>query len=285
MRSPTANAEPPSAKKSATNAIALAGVTVPRLPLLIPSSFRPGCVLLIVTHAADGFRRRGGTPLHAVRVGYRVAPVTLTRGRITRGRGRLSLIKGGVAPNAGPALVILVVLAVLVGLAGLAGQARGSSQAWSLYLAPASACPRATDPAAPARAQARSLRCLVNWARRHASTPALQPSRGLRVAAVLKGRGVASCGQLSHTPCETPVTDAVRRAGYPFAMFGENLFAGIERHVSARDVLVAWLQSPAHRANVLRPAFQEVGLAAVPAERLLGSGTSVVWVAAFGARR
>jgi len=102
---------------------------------------------------------------------------------------------------------------------------------------------------------------------------------------VIKGQGVASCRQLSHTPCNSAVTDAVRRAGYRYSTFGENLFAGMERQVSPRDVVGAWLDSPGHRANILRSGFRELGLAGVQAQGLLGDGTSVVWVAAFGAPR
>jgi uncharacterized protein YkwD len=175
---------------------------------------------------------------------------------------------------------VLLVVAVLA-----AGRATGSAHVWTAYLAPAGACHGSTDRAASPVAQARSIRCLVNWARAHAKTPGLRPSRELRKAAALKGRGVASCRQLSHSPCNTDVTAAVRRAGYPYAAFGENLFAGIEHYVSPNDVVTAWLQSPPHRANLLRADFKDVGLAGVPAHGLFGDGTAVVWVAAFGARR
>jgi uncharacterized protein YkwD len=184
-------------------------------------------------------------------------------------------------PKLALAALVLVGAVALV----LAGRAGGAGQAWSLSLAPGSACPGATDPNAAGLVQARAIRCLVNWARRRDGRPALQPEPLLRRAAVLKGLGVATCRQLSHTPCNSAVTDAVRRAGYRYALFGENLFAGISRHVSARDVVLAWLQSPPHRANMLSPGFRDLGLAGIPADGLLGSVQSVVWVAAFGTRR
>jgi uncharacterized protein YkwD len=182
-------------------------------------------------------------------------------------------------------LLVAAFALALVLAAFLAAGATGSGNVWTAYLAPGGTCAGATDRAARPRKQARSIRCLVNWARAHAQTSGLRPSRELRKAAVLKGRGVASCRQLSHTPCNTDVTAAVRRAGYPFAMFGENLFAGMDHQVSANDVVTAWLQSPPHRANIMRPDFMELGLAGVPAQGLFGEGTAVVWVAAFGARR
>jgi uncharacterized protein YkwD len=104
-------------------------------------------------------------------------------------------------------------------------------------------------------------------------------------AAALKGKGVASCGQFSHTPCGTDVTAAVRASGYRYATFGENLFAGTWGQVTARDVLTAWLQSPPHRANVLNPSFRDVGAAPARASGLLGDGDAVVWTATFASPR
>ena len=190
------------------------------------------------------------------------------------------------APAAAPVKLVLAasVLAIAVAIV-LAGRADGATQAWTLYLAPSGACQGATDRAASAPTQRRAIRCLVNWARAQEHRRGLRPSRELRRAAVLKGRGVASCGELSHSPCNAGVTDAVRQSGYPYATFGENLFAGMTQHVSAHDVVAAWLASTPHRANILSTGFRDLGLAGVAAHGLLGGGDSIVWVAAFGARR
>jgi uncharacterized protein YkwD len=107
----------------------------------------------------------------------------------------------------------------------------------------------------------------------------------LQRAATLKGERVASCGQFSHTPCGSAVTAAVQAAGYRYATFGENLFAGTWGQVSARDVVLAWLESPEHRANVLSPSFRDLGAAPVRARGLLDGGDAVVWTATFGSRR
>jgi uncharacterized protein YkwD len=189
------------------------------------------------------------------------------------------------APAAAPVRLALAAAFLAIALASvLASRADAAPAAWNTYLAPSGACPGATDRASSAAAQGRAIRCLVNWARAQAKQHGLNPSRELHRAAVLKGRGVASCGQLSHAPCNSGVTDAVRVAGYPFAAFGENLFVGM-RHASAQDVVAAWLASPGHRANMLSAGFREVGLAGVRTRGLIGDVDSVVWVAAFGARR
>ena len=177
-------------------------------------------------------------------------------------------------------LAALLAVALVV-----AGRADGAGTAWSAYLAPTSACRSADDSAAPAAVQVRAVTCLVNWARTHDSRKRLVRRPALQLAATLKGERVASCGQFSHTPCGSAVTAAVHAAGYRYATFGENLFAGTWGQVSARDVVSAWLQSPEHRANILGPRFKDLGAAPVLAHGLLDGGDAVVWTATFGSRR
>ncbi len=167
----------------------------------------------------------------------------------------------------------------------VAGRADGAGTAWSAYLAPESACRAASDPAAPAAVQVGAVACLVNWARAHDGRKRLVRRSALQLAATLKGERVASCGQFSHSPCGSAVTAEVRAAGYRYASFGENLFAGTWGQVSARDVVAAWLQSPDHRANVLGSSFRDIGAAPVRAHGLLDGGDAVVWTATFGSRR
>ncbi|MDW8338933.1 MAG: CAP domain-containing protein [Thermoleophilia bacterium] len=120
----------------------------------------------------------------------------------------------------------------------------------------------------------------MNWARARDGRRRLAPSRALRRAAVLKGIRVAACGALSHAPCGTDVTAAVRAVGYRYARFGETLFATSRRHPSARSVVAAWLRSPPHRETLLDPEFRELGAARIEAPTLLGSATTV-WVTAL----
>ena len=44
---------------------------------------------------------------------------------------------------------------------------------------------------------------------------------------------------------------------------GENIAWGLGRRGSARALVAAWLASPAHRANLLRPGFRRVGVGAL----------------------
>jgi uncharacterized protein YkwD len=187
-------------------------------------------------------------------------------------------VRARVLAAAGLAALLAVALVV-------AGRADGAGTAWNAYLAPTSACRSADDSAAPAAVQVRAVTCLVNWARTHDSRKRLVRRPALQLAATLKGERVASCGQFSHTPCGSAVTAAVHAAGYRYATFGENLFAGTWGQVSAREVVSAWLQSPEHRANILGPRFRDLGAAPVLAHGLLDGGDAVVWTATFGSRR
>jgi uncharacterized protein YkwD len=179
-----------------------------------------------------------------------------------------------------PALVAASLLAFL-----LAGRADGAERGWSAYLAPAGACRAADDAAAPFVEQARAVACLVNWARTQENRSRLLRRSALTRAAELKGQSVASCGQFSHTPCGAALASGVDAAGYRYAVFGENLFAGSWGRVTPRDVLSAWLQSPPHRANLLSGNFRHVGAAPVRANGLLGGVDAVVWTATFASPR
>jgi uncharacterized protein YkwD len=187
---------------------------------------------------------------------------------------------------AAPAGVVLTALlvAALAALA-FAGSADGRVRAGSAYLAPASACHGSTDAAASAAVQQRAVACLVNWARRQARRGRLAPSASLQRAAGVKGRQVVSCGQLSHTPCGSNLVGPVNASGYRYSSFGENLYVGAWGSVTPRDVVAAWLASPGHRANVLRPGFRHVGAALVQGRGILGSGAEAVWTATFASPR
>ena len=176
-------------------------------------------------------------------------------------------------------------LAATFAALAFASSANGGEHAGSAYLAPVSACPGSADPGAPARAQIRSVTCLVNWARTQDGHSRLALSSALTRAAAIKGRGVANCLQFSHTPCGGSFTESIERAGYRYSSVAENLYAGPWGRVSARTVVSAWLRSSGHRENILRPGYRHVGAAPVRAEGLLGNGVSVVWTATFASPR
>lgn len=189
------------------------------------------------------------------------------------------------ATAAAPVRIGLAALVAVLAAFVVSTSAGAAGSAWSSYLAPPAACRAADDPRASAAVQRRAITCLVNWARRQDGRVSLSSPSRIRRASVLKGRGVASCKQFSHTPCGKAATTALRASGYRYAWFGENLFVGPWGQVSARDVVASWLQSPLHRANVLRPGFRHLGAARVRVSGLFGPGDAAVWVATFASPR
>jgi uncharacterized protein YkwD len=59
-----------------------------------------------------------------------------------------------------------------------------------------------------------------------------------------------------------PFAARMRRFGVRAQMLGENLAWGSGRLGSAGVIVQEWLASPDHRANLLRPGFRRIGLAA-----------------------
>jgi uncharacterized protein YkwD len=195
---------------------------------------------------------------------------------------------GAQVPTASAALPVRFALAASL-LAALAAfvvtaPADGGARKSGVYLAPASVCANATNPAAAPVAQRRAVTCLINWARRQDRRAKLAPSSSLRTAAALKGEKVAACKQLSHTPCGTNLDGPVKAAGYRYASFGENLYVG-PTSVTAQHVVTAWLNSPSHRATILAPHYRDLGVTFVRAQGILNAGPEVVWIATFGSRR
>lgn len=224
--------------------------------------------------------------------------MSLARGRITgpseacragQDRDESGIRRASVARSApstvAPRVALAVALTASLLAVVLAGRADGAGQSWSVYLAPASACPGAGDAAAPRAVQERAVACLLNWARVRAHLARLARRSPLRVAAVLKGRKVASCRDFSHTPCGVDPRAPLDGTGYRYATFGENLLLGTWGRVTPRHAVSLWLQSPGHRANILRPGFRHIGAALVRAQGMRQEGDAALWVTAFATPR
>lgn len=191
--------------------------------------------------------------------------------------------------SASAAATVRVALGALVAASFLAflaaAKADGAGRSWASYVAPAAACPGSTDASASPAAQERAVACLLNWARAEARLRRLARPTLLGRAATLKGRKVASCGQFSHTPCGSDPRAALHAVGYRYGAMGENLFLGTWGRVSPRDAVAAWLRSPGHRANILRPGFRHVGAALVRAPGMSSHGDGALWITEFATPR
>jgi uncharacterized protein YkwD len=93
---------------------------------------------------------------------------------------------------------------------------------------------------------------------------------------------------ISHTGSDgTDLKYRINQAGYQgYRLIGENLASG---QMTPKQVVEGWMNSPGHRANILRPEFTEIGIAyilgdvkAVSSSRWLKGG---YWTQHFGSRR
>ncbi len=125
--------------------------------------------------------------------------------------------------------------------------------------------------------EARALLVAVNATRAKAGLDTLRENPQLRRAAADLADDLPRCGRFSHQGCDgSDLRERLARAGYPLAFAAENLAHG---PASAADTLAAWLESPGHRENLLRPELREAG---ITQGELLGQP---LWVMVLGSRR
>jgi len=182
-----------------------------------------------------------------------------------------------VRPRLGRKRALLVAPVFVVALA--AAPAAGAGD-----LAPLAACPGQADAAAPPAVKAAAMHCLVSWARSHRGLPRLRNSRPLDRSSLLRAAAIRRCGDFSHTPCGQSFVGVFAQVGYRRAAVGENLAWGGGPLGSARSAFQSWLSSPAHRRNVFRRGWRDLGIGLVRADRLFGAAQVSVWVAQFGRR-
>ena len=111
----------------------------------------------------------------------------------------------------------------------------------------------------------------------------LTPEARLTAAARAHADAMASGDCFAHVCDGGPtLVERIVRAGYPYRTVAENLAAGMAR---AEAVVKAWMASPGHRRNLLRPDLKEAGVAYVLRENDDGQHRyRHYWTMTFGAR-
>lgn len=107
--------------------------------------------------------------------------------------------------------------------------------------------------------------CLQNQIRVQHGLPALREQPNLRRAAAGHSDDMVGRRYFDHTtPSGRTMVDRIVGAGYVRAqdgwLLGENLEWGTGSLATPRGALRAWLDSPPHRANLLRRGYREVGI-------------------------
>ena len=97
---------------------------------------------------------------------------------------------------------------------------------------------------------------LTNQERVLRGIPPLAVSEKLMLAAAAKARDMLRRQYFAHAEWE----QFIRRSGYFYCAAGENL--GLNQ-MAASEVVGEWMDSPTHRANLLKGKYNEIGVAVV----------------------
>jgi hypothetical protein len=102
----------------------------------------------------------------------------------------------------------------------------------------------------------------------------------LNQAAQAKANDMVTRDYWSHvTPDGKTPWQFIGQTGYQYQKAGENLAYGF---VSTNDIISGWMNSPAHRENLLDPSYQEVGFGVANSQDFQGNGPETIVVALYG---
>lgn len=91
--------------------------------------------------------------------------------------------------------------------------------------------------------------------------PPVELNATLAQAALTHARDMASRGVMSHEGSDgSQPSDRVTRTGYAWRHVGENVAAG---HLTAREVVAGWIDSPGHCENIMNPDYSQMAVAYV----------------------
>jgi uncharacterized protein YkwD len=134
-----------------------------------------------------------------------------------------------------------------------------------------------------------AILCLHNQIRTQNRLPLLRDNARLRRAALGHSKHMVADGFFEHTaPGGVTMVDRIMRVRYARAdqgwEIGENLAWGTGTLSTPRGAVQAWMDSPGHRANILKRSYRELGVGVVlgvPVSDARGATYSVE----FGVRR
>lgn len=113
-----------------------------------------------------------------------------------------------------------------------------------------------------------SVVCLINQQRAAAGIGRVEQNMRLGSAAARHSSEMVREGYFAHTsPIGVDFIDRILVTGYMRKarvwLVGENLAWGSGGMSSPAELVLAWMGSPTHRANLLRDRFREIGISAV----------------------
>jgi len=105
---------------------------------------------------------------------------------------------------------------------------------------------------------------LTNKERENLDINPLRENPQLDKAALLKAQDMMNQNYFSHqSPAGTTPWHWFQKANYDYEMAGENLGIGF---LDSEEIHQAWNNSPSHKANLLNPNYQDIGIAVLKGE-------------------
>jgi uncharacterized protein YkwD len=164
--------------------------------------------------------------------------------------------------------------------------------ALTLVAAPSASAVCASASAVPSevakRTVVRATLCKLNAERARHGLPRLKLNRKLSTAARRHARDMVRRDYFAHDSLGGGTfVDRIRRSGYLKGArswsVGENLAWGSHERSAPRAITAMWMNSAGHRANILSPAFREVGIGfAIGAPG--ASGPAATYATEFGTK-
>ncbi len=101
---------------------------------------------------------------------------------------------------------------------------------------------------------------IINRERRERNLSELKINADLKRAATLKSKDMVNRNYFEHYYNGRTPWDFMAIAGYDYAYAGENLAMDFQ---TSEGAVKTWMNSPAHRDNILNPEYEETGLGVV----------------------
>ncbi|GJD18147.1 Allergen V5/Tpx-1 related [Rivularia sp. IAM M-261] len=106
-----------------------------------------------------------------------------------------------------------------------------------------------------------AIRLSINQVRQKDKLQPLKNNERLAEVARKYSKKMAEKNFFSHTGIDgSTLASRVEASGIIYWLVGENLFKGTNLNEPVSIAVEGWLESPGHRANILRPPFNETGV-------------------------
>jgi len=129
--------------------------------------------------------------------------------------------------------------------------------------------------------------CLLSGERSDRGLAALRPNDRLQRAAVGHGDDMVAHRYFAHRGRNgSQPAERIRASGYLSAAgqwrIGENLAWGTGELATPKAIMSAWMASPGHRANILQPAYREIGFGVLAGNPASADNGGATFVTEFG---